>query len=516
MAKVTSLLVTSHGNYFPYLGFPQNELLRLQAESRVEQHQRETLGWDTAFRAAKRFSDGKPCCKGEGAGHRTKIYTEEEGTFNKCYWIQVEGLDKQWVVRFPLLGKMSDQTTIRKLRSEVATLRFLGEKTTVPVPKVIGYGEGDSELPPFMIMENIAGMRMAIALGRDIPVSIFNKIFKQLAAIQLELLSHPANRIGMLDISDAAEESEVPQPTIGPYSIDVVEREIDGVSSTRPEPFTSSHDYYRFKSSVWKEQLELQQNAIRDARDGRRQALNESILRDCFNKMALPDDKTQFYLSHPDFHGSNVILDRSFNVVGIIDWEGACFLPLASSCIPLRCLFLFPLNRIQPNSPYYTEFESKTKRYIKILSEAEKTSSNCIKVSELMRNYVQDKSFFLIRGLDDVRYLDEVLWQHLAPMLYPELKERISKVILEKKQEKAEEINDGGKAIALAVDDVLRVFAGEQVESEPLRKQEIDDWVKRRIQDSKDYDRALAKYLKRKQGEYSGEIFSERSESNGA
>lgn len=499
MGWVKNLLETSHGNYFQYLGLPPNELLRPQAESRMEQHEREFLGWEIAFRAAERFSGGKPCCKGQGTGHVKAIYTEVRGTFNKCYWIQVEGLDKQWVVRFPLLGRMSDQTTIRKLRSEVATLRFLAKKTKVPVPKVIGYGEGDNEVPPFVIMENIPGIRMSIAMARDIPAQFFNEMFKQLAAIQLELLSHPADRIGMLDISADDEDSDVPRPTLGPYSIDAMEQEFDGVYPTRSGPFTSSHEYYRFKFCVWKQHLDLQQNAITDARDGRRQALNESILLDCLNKITLPDDKTKFYLCHPDFHASNIILDTSLKIVGIIDWEGACFLPLASSCVPARPLFQFSVDRIQPNSPYYNEFESKAKRYIKILSEVEKTSSNCIKISKLMRNYVQDKSFFLIRALDDVRYFDQVLWQHLVPLLYPELKERISKAILDKKEEAGDEVTDGGKAISIAVDDVLRAFAEEQLQSAPLRKQDIDAWVKRRIQDSEDYERDLAKFLKREE-----------------
>jgi hypothetical protein len=171
-----------------------------------------------------------------------------------------------------------NHATIQRIRSEVATLQFLGEKTKVPVPKVIGYWEGDEELPPFTIIENIDGFMLGVALLRDIPPKFLNKILKDLATIQLELLSHPSEHIGMLDISEDGT-SDVPCPTLGPYSMDAMAFELDGVYTQRSKPFTSSRDYYQFKLEVWKQRLDGQQNAFDNIKDGKRLALNDSILR---------------------------------------------------------------------------------------------------------------------------------------------------------------------------------------------------------------------------------------------
>jgi len=393
-----------------------------------------------------------------------------------------------------------NHATIQRIRSEVATLQFLGEKTKVPVPKVIGYWEGDEELPPFTIIENIDGFMLGVALLRDIPPKFLNKILKDLATIQLELLSHPSEHIGMLDISEDGT-SDVPCPTLGPYSMDAMAFELDGVYTQRSKPFTSSRDYYQFKLEVWKQRLDGQQNAFDNIKDGKRLALNDSILPEFLNNLRpLPYDTNQFYLCHPDLHSRNVILDNDLHIAGVIDWEGACFLPLASLCTPPHTLVLFPISRLQPMSPYITEFEKKTKRYIKILSEAERSSSVAklftTSFSELMATYVEDKSFFLIRGLDDIRYLDQMVWQHLAPLLYPELKDRIAKAISKNEESGDDKATDVSERIANEVDDVLRAFAQEQLSNQPALLQEVEGWVTRRLKDCRDYDEQLKEFRK--------------------
>jgi hypothetical protein len=175
-------------------------------------------------------------------------------------------------------------------------------------------------------------------------------------------------------------------------------------------------------------------------------------------------------------------------------------LPLASLCTPPHTLVLCPISRLQPMSPYITEFEKKTKRYIKILSEAERSSSVAklftTSFSELMATYVEDKSFFLIRGLDDIRYLDQMVWQHLAPLLYHELKDRIAKAISKNEESGDDKATDVSERIANEVDDVLRAFAQEQLSNQPALLQEVEGWVTRRLKDCRDYDEQLKEFRK--------------------
>ena len=126
----------------------------------------------------------------------------------------MEGIEIQWVVRFskPIAERRVLQM---KLRSEVATLRFLHEKTRIPVPKIMGYGEGDESMPPFLIMENIDGIRLTLLWGVNVGPSIVSKLLRSIAEVQRELLSHPFHRIGMLDIPS---NSSASPPLIGSFS----------------------------------------------------------------------------------------------------------------------------------------------------------------------------------------------------------------------------------------------------------------------------------------------------------
>jgi aminoglycoside phosphotransferase (APT) family kinase protein len=80
-----------------------------------------------------------------------------------------------------------------KVRREVAVLKFLEEKTRVPVPKLIAYGSAldnhDPEVGPFIIMEWVEGVLLSsfleagertwdpIVLRDDIDDSIMSKIY---------------------------------------------------------------------------------------------------------------------------------------------------------------------------------------------------------------------------------------------------------------------------------------------------------------------------------------------------
>src|SRR5271170_7976771 len=89
------------------------------------------LTWAIALSAATRFSGGRACTKAPGTKPESKNLQPEarrEGSFNVCFWVNVEGRERQWVVRFPKL--IAERPVIQmKLRSEIATLQFLHQNT---------------------------------------------------------------------------------------------------------------------------------------------------------------------------------------------------------------------------------------------------------------------------------------------------------------------------------------------------------------------------------------------------
>ena len=367
---------------YGYLGVQDNDILRREQDERVGRYKQDVLGWNTMFGVAKRFSSGKPCRKGRGTGLDDDNRLPE-GSYNVCYWVQVEGIQGEWVVHFPKTGMTTDDLTLIRLRTEAATTQFLRHHTKVPVPIVIGHGEGDDEFPPFVILESLDGIRMSLLFKTDVDSIIFDRVLFDLAMIHLELLSHPFDRIGMLELPHENSPHDVfnlPVPTLGPCSRDAWELARDGVFSDPPAPFTSSQSYYDFKLRLWNRQLEEQRNSVDDSNDGRRKLLNAVILNEFISRLCAPENENDpFYLVHPDLHSSNVILDRNnFHVIGIIDWEGACTLPYGSSCAPPRCLTPGRKDGLVPKFHSYTEFKKHVGRYIKIFSELEQERSTSI------------------------------------------------------------------------------------------------------------------------------------------
>src|SRR5271167_3641712 len=72
-------------------------------------------------------------------------------------------------------------------------------------------------------------------------------------------------------------ESQSPSATLGPYSLDAMEHERDGVPVTLSKPFSSAHSYYNYKRDIWKQRLESQRNSITSRDDGRRKLLDDAI-----------------------------------------------------------------------------------------------------------------------------------------------------------------------------------------------------------------------------------------------
>lgn len=480
---------------YRYLGREHDEILRRQESHRVERYKRDRLGWQTALAAAQKFSDGKVCCKGEGSGRVGEREREVEGEFNICYWVQVKGIKGEWVVRFPKFGILDNEITLLRMRSEIATINFLHDHTKVPVPQVIGFDEGDDGFPPFIILKGLNGIRMTQVLSMEVDLSNLDRVLTDLATIQLELLLHPFNRIGMLDFRQQSSHDTMPdvvQPTLGPYSLDSMNLARDGVLLNVPEPFESARTYYNYKVGLWREMLNDQRNSVDSAADGRRKLLNEHILLDHMDMFCPPDDEDgPFYLAHPDLHASNVILDpNSFAVVGIVDWEGACILPIASSCTPPKCLFIGQKDCLTPNSKVYLEFADRVERYVGILSKLEQNTTESLQrrhvpfPSYRMSSCLTTKTLFFSWALDDVRYVDQLIWQHIVPVLYPQFLDTLYKAIDITKPEGTEAVDD-------AIHRVLDAFVCEQLFHSSFDKQQWSSWWKAKLEELQGYDREL-------------------------
>lgn len=140
---------------------------------------------------------------------------KKNGSFNWCFKVVFEDKTK-WAVRFPIVGKvMHPEETVRR---EVAVVKFLKEKTRVPVPGIIAFGMAadnhDPDMGPFIIEEWVDGVSLISimeelprpswgpVLRKDISDETLNKIYRQMAKILLELSMHDFDKIGSLSIAE--------------------------------------------------------------------------------------------------------------------------------------------------------------------------------------------------------------------------------------------------------------------------------------------------------------------------
>ncbi|KAH6668536.1 hypothetical protein B0J14DRAFT_601128 [Halenospora varia] len=84
------------------------------------------------------------------------------GSFNWCFKVVFDD-GTEWAVRFPVAGNVMYPE--EKVRREVAVMRFMKERTTIPVPEVIAFGMAadnhDPEMGPFIIEEWIDGVTLS-------------------------------------------------------------------------------------------------------------------------------------------------------------------------------------------------------------------------------------------------------------------------------------------------------------------------------------------------------------------
>ncbi|KFY02556.1 hypothetical protein O988_02086 [Pseudogymnoascus sp. VKM F-3808] len=145
------------------------------------------------------FHSGKPC----------RVVERFEGAFNYCFRLRFDMSDHDdWLLRFPIPGDVMYPT--EKVDQEVAVMKFIKEKTRIPIPKVIASGRTEGRfagLGPFIIMEFVEGERLDEALYQngnikpEIGQSTLDFIYKQMAQIYLELFEHDFDQIGGLSMS---------------------------------------------------------------------------------------------------------------------------------------------------------------------------------------------------------------------------------------------------------------------------------------------------------------------------
>ena len=226
-----------------------------------------------------------------------------------------------WIARIPIVQEDHDgneEEITNELESEVATMKYVKNNTTIPVPVIFAF----SSTPHpdvgcrFILMESLPGVPGTGRFKEFVPDEYKQKTFRQFVDIKLQLSQCRFPRIGRL-----REDANV-------YKIESF-RPFGCLYSDPCGPFDTSIDYYY---SVRKHDL---QKAVND-RSAQSDISQEQRFGTWLRLQAVPVivqlefNHGPFPLDHPDLNVANLLFDNEFNITGVIDWTGAFVAPIES------------------------------------------------------------------------------------------------------------------------------------------------------------------------------------------
>ncbi|OJD24731.1 hypothetical protein ACJ73_03910 [Blastomyces percursus] len=238
-----------------------------------------------------------------------------------------------WLVRIPIIpgpsiccdGDTKWWTAERRftMESEIATMRYIAESTSIPVPKVFGhrtYIKGNPVKLPYMLMECIRGNMLFDLGGPEIlTADQRRKIRKSIASIQYQMANASISKLGSLVLGQDGTIDIGPLPAAFGF---------EGPFSTQADYFLSWAAHAKFGNlDFLRGQYEdndmlqnLKQNVILFP-----SRLKSAVKMSSQNTIAC---ENRYPIVHRDFLLHNILFDDAYNVVGVIDWEFAHSAPL--------------------------------------------------------------------------------------------------------------------------------------------------------------------------------------------
>ena len=238
----------------------------------------------------------------------------------------------QWIarVRLPEYDAGETDHIETSMLSEIATLRLIASRTTVPVPKIYHFDVDPSNDFGFrfILMQALPGRHPESGLARSVPKEHFNKLTGQLADYYDQLSHLRFSRIGHLWCGRTAED----QPTIIP---------IPNVGG----PFSSSLEYFYALRKFHNRTIQAEHA------DDKEWMTSTWILEQALPSMIVEDFiQGPFPLCHVDLHYENILIDDDFNITGIIDWSDSQTVPLERFLISPEFV-TFPGLSVEDNAP---------------------------------------------------------------------------------------------------------------------------------------------------------------------
>lgn len=383
---------------------------------------------------ASRFRNNQPCY----------VADLKCGSFNFCIKVHFEDDGEEWMLRFPIPGRV--MFAEQKLRSEVATMKYIKAKTDVPVPTVIAYGMADDNptgLGPFLITTFVEGTPLGEMLKADypdeqgdkilrsdIPDSTLEVVYRQIADVILQLSEHDFDQIGSLSLDSNGAWSI----SSGPLTLNINELARCGDVHLEPRVHSTAADYLLEIAEQNILHLEKQRNSISSAADAQLKYTARHLFRAVTpHFVSRRYNRGPFKLFCDDFRPGNILVDDSFKITGIIDWEWCYVAPFQFTYAPPRWLLLKEpayWNSNPDKEDLLSIYLPKLELFLRVLEEQEQRHQSLrgyntdTSLSSLMRQSMADKTFWFNEAARDSFALDRIYWSRLDPFCFSSLRDQ--------------------------------------------------------------------------------------------
>jgi len=266
-----------------------------------------------------------------------------EGAFNKLYLVAFSGGGDNLRSSEYIFRATSPVEPFYKTASEIATLSYIREHTSVPVPRVIAHGStAENELGcEWILMERVPGIAL-VDVWSDIRLETKSRETKRIAGFvrQLRNIQRPFAAIGNLyfrediNASNAVvrvvpteDEKYILGPVVTPYMF-ASGRKLRVARNLGP--YSNDGEYIAALVATELEDMKLLQSAEAHlygdfdedlAKDGEDiiEVLNEL---QTISTSLFSSHRRHFTLYHHDLSLANILVDpATYEITGIVDWE---------------------------------------------------------------------------------------------------------------------------------------------------------------------------------------------------
>ncbi|KAK2802798.1 hypothetical protein FQN50_007204 [Emmonsiellopsis sp. PD_5] len=373
-------------------------------------------------------------------GDPERIVRYYRGSFNICIRIKFKDTSPDAIIRFTKAGVTAFRD--EKVEKEVQVMKFLRQRTTIPLPRLISWGltaESPQRLGPFIIMEYVEGIHLSDILKKptanseekeilnpDVDDTTLNIVYRQIADFMLQLYNFDFTHIGA--ISEVVEGANTWAVTGRPLTYNMNELAVSTgypINRFPAERFASANEYFRSLADQHLFHFHTQRNLANDSEDARKRY----IARHLFQQLAASNyinDKGPFKLFCDDLRPANILVNsETLQITAVLDLEFTNAMPAQFASDPPWWLLLVGpdmwLERGYTMEQFVTQYTPRLEQFLDALEQVEaekyRRKPSVKRVSELMRKSWASGEFwfnFAARKSLDV----DAMFYHQLDMIY--------------------------------------------------------------------------------------------------